>query len=256
MAQAPVTGQPRGHRLVAPVHGHQVDVHVDEQIRRGRPLVDLHVLAVVGQAQVDQVVGVLGIVLLQQPLRCEGVVDPVTHTVTHLGFGQPTVKRQRTDQHDVVDPGLGGQIEDLLDHELPGVGRAHGRKRQRHVVEGDRQLHPRSQQLRQGLGVAHRLQKRPADTADGILERIEGLGCVQHTAAGGQLLEPEALAVPEQGGRRGAVHLEDESRSGAHDAGPFGLRGCISNTILVAPRRPAAPAWLTASSKRGRAVAS
>src|ERR1019366_3800890 len=97
-----------------------------------------------------------------------------------------------------------------------------------------------------------RLQKRPANAADGILERIEGLGCVQHTAAGGQLLEPEALAVPEQGGRRGAVHLEDESRSGAHDAGPFGLRGCISNTILVAPRRPAAPAWLTASSKRSR----
>ena len=36
MAQALVAGQAGGHRLVAPVHGHEVDVDVDEQVRRAR----------------------------------------------------------------------------------------------------------------------------------------------------------------------------------------------------------------------------
>ena len=37
VAQALVAGQAGGHRLVAAVHGHQVDVHVDEQVARRPP---------------------------------------------------------------------------------------------------------------------------------------------------------------------------------------------------------------------------
>ena len=52
VAQALVAGQAGGHALVAAVHGHQVDVDVDEQVAGGRPLVDLDVLALVGVAEV------------------------------------------------------------------------------------------------------------------------------------------------------------------------------------------------------------
>ena len=51
VAEAAVAGQAGGHALVAAVHGHQVDVDVDEQVRLGRPPVDLDVLALVGLAR-------------------------------------------------------------------------------------------------------------------------------------------------------------------------------------------------------------
>ncbi len=200
----------------------------------------------------DQVVRVLGVVLLQQTVRCEGVVDAVAHHVAQFGLGQAAVQGQRTDEDDVVDPRLGGQVEDLLDHQLAGVGTAHRGQRQRHVVEGDREPHPRPQQRRQRLGVAVRVEQGVADGADRIGERVERFGRVQHPTACRQRLEVEALAVPEQGGRGGSVDLEDESRSRAHEASPFRRRGCISKTTFTAPRLPAPPAWATASSKRSR----
>ena len=50
---------------------------------------------------------------------------------------------------DVVDAGLGGEVEHGLDDPLADVGPAHLRQRQADVVEGDRQLHAREQQRRQ-----------------------------------------------------------------------------------------------------------
>src|SRR5580700_2577125 len=90
------------------------------------------------------------------------------------------------------------------------------------------------------------MEQGDADGAVGVLDRLDRLGRVDHPAPLGQRLEREALAVPEQRGGRGLVHLEDESGSAAHRVCPF-LR---SNAILTAPRRPAAPAWATASSTR------
>ena len=78
------------------------------------------------------------------------------------------------------------------------------------------------------------------------VERRQGLGRVDDPAALGQGLEHEALSVPEQGGRCRLVHLEHEAGSAAHGACPF----LGSKAILTAPRRPAAPACATASSKR------
>ena len=105
VAQALVAGQAGGHALVAAVHGHQVDVHVDEQVAGGGPLVDLDVLALVGLAEVDEVVGVLGVVLGQEAVGGEGLVDPVAQGVAQLGLGHPAVQGQGGDEHHVVDAG-------------------------------------------------------------------------------------------------------------------------------------------------------
>ena len=48
------SGQAGGGRLLAAVHGDEVDVDVDEQVALGRPLVDLDLLAVVGRAEVGR----------------------------------------------------------------------------------------------------------------------------------------------------------------------------------------------------------
>ena len=127
---APVGGEAGGDRLVASVHGDDVDVHVDEQVALGRASVDLDVLAMIGEPEVDEVRGVLGIVLKQQAVRGERLEDAVAEGVAQLGIGHPAVQRQRRDQHDIVDAAGGGEIEDGLDHPLAHVGGAHGRQRE------------------------------------------------------------------------------------------------------------------------------
>ena len=244
--QAPVAGQAGRHALVAAVHRHEVDVHVHQEVGRGGPLVDLDVLALVGLAQMDEVVRVLGVVLGQQPVRRERVVDPVPERVPQLLLGHAPVQGQGGHQHHVVHAGLRRHVEHGLDHHLPDVGCLHRGQRQRDVVEADGQLHAGAEQCRQGVAVPDRVQQRVADGAVGVLDRLHRLGRVDHPAPLRERLEREALAVPEQRRWRRLVHLEDEARSAAHRAGPFRT----SNAIFTAPRRPAAPAWATASSKR------
>ena len=258
VAQALVAGQARGHRLVATIHRHQVDVDVDEEVRGGGPLVDLDVLALVGEAEMDELVGILGVVLPQQAVGGEGVEDALAQRVTKLGVGHASVQCQRRDQHHVVDAGLGRQLEDLLDDELAHVGPAHGGQGQRHVVEGDGELHAGPQLGPQRGDVAQGLVERPADGADGVGQGVHRLRGVEHPGPDGQLLEPVPLAVPEQGGGGGVVDFEDEAGPGAHGTDPFVLgpvprwrcRARRSKTTFTAPRRPAAPAWARASSKR------
>ena len=98
VAQAAVAGQAGGRRLPPAVHGDEVDVDVDEQVRRRRPLVDLDLLAVLGRAEVQQVVGVLGVVLAEHAARLEGVVDPVADGVAQLGLGHPPVQGEGADR--------------------------------------------------------------------------------------------------------------------------------------------------------------
>ena len=246
VTKAAVTGQTCRHALVAAVHGHQVDVDVHQQVRSGGPLVDLHFLALVGLADEQEVVGVLGIVLGQQAVGGEGVVDPVAQGVTQLLFGHAAMQRQRRHQLHVVDACLRRHVEHGLDHHLADIGRLHGGQRQRDVVEADGELHARAEESRQGVPVALWMEQRVADGAIGILDRLHGLGCVHDATAFRQRLEAEGLAAPEQGRWRRLVHLEDEAWAAAHRIGPFRT----SNAILTAPRRPAAPAWATASSKR------
>ena len=245
VAQAAVGGQPGGHALVAPVHGHQVDVHVHHEVAGGGPLADLHVLARVGAAQVDQAVGVLGVVLQQKAVGRERVVHAVAHGVTQLRLRHAPVQREGGDEHDVVHAGLGGQVEHGLDHPLADVGPAHGRKGEGDVVEGDGEAHARPQQGGQRRGVAQRLRQRPAYLLDGIGQGLQRLGRVHDPAARGQALEAPALAVPEQRRRGGPVHLEHESGPGAHaDAALVARR---SKATFTPPRRPAAAACSIAS---------
>ena len=234
VAQAAVAGQPGGDALVAAVHGDQVDVDVDQQIGLGRPLVDLHVLALVGLAQVDQAVGVLGVVLEQQPVRGEGVVDPVADGVAQLGFGHAPVQGQGADEHHVVDPGRGGHVEHGFDDPLAVVGALHRRQRQGDVVEGDGEPHARrtaapaaGAQSPSGWSRASRM------ASSGSSSGVEGLGGVDDPGPpGGQPLEAEPLAVPGQDRRGGAVDVEDESGAG-HDSCGF-----LSSLLARAGRRP------------------
>jgi hypothetical protein len=88
---------------------------VHDQIALGRPLVDLEHLAVVGGADDGEVVVVLGVVLVQHPARVERVVDAVAEHVAHLVLVHPAVEAERGDDVDVVDAGLGGEVEHGLD---------------------------------------------------------------------------------------------------------------------------------------------
>src|SRR3984957_5186992 len=153
---------------------------------------------------------------------------------------------QRRHQLHVVDTGLRRHVQHGLDHHLADIGRLHGRQRQRDVVEADGELHARTEKGRQGVPVALRMQQRVTYGAIGILDRLHGLGRVHDATAFRQRLEAEGLAAPEQGRWRRLVHLEDKAWAATHRIGPFRT----SNAILTAPRRPAAPAWATASSKR------
>ena len=138
---------------------------------------------------VEQVVGVLGVVLGQQAVRGEGVVDPVAERVAQLVLGHAPVQGERGDQHDVVDARLGRHVEHRLDDHLADVGRLHRRQRQRDVVEADRQLHARAQQRRQRVAVADRVQQGVADGPVRVLDRLHRLGGVDDPAPLGQRLE-------------------------------------------------------------------
>ena len=219
----------------------------------------------VGDPEVDEVRGILGIVLHQQAVGREGLEDAVAEGVAELGIGHPAVKSERGDQHDIVDAGVRREIEDRFDHPLAHVGGAHGRQGERDVVERDRQPHAREKQRAQRLGVTEGIVEGMSDRLVGIGERSKGLGPVDDPRPDGKPLEPEALAVPNQGRRSRSVDFEDEAGPRAHIASlvvsaAFGLPALVlgasgpdpplrmSNTIFTAPRRPAAAACATASS--------
>ena len=247
VAQRAVRGEADRRRLPATVHRHEVDVDVDDEVGLRRPLADLDLLAVVGGADEADTVGILGVELVQRPDRLEGVVDPIADGVAQLGLGHPAVQGEGGDEVDVVDSGLGGEVEDRLDDPLADVGTAHLRQRQADVVEGDRQLHPGEQQGAQRLGV-DRVVEGVVNRSGDVVDRRQRLRGVDDPAAvGRQLLEGEALAAPEQRRRCRAVDVEHES--GARHQRVLLSR---SKTILMAPRRPASAAWAMASAWSAR----
>ena len=261
VAQRPVVGQAGGGGLPAAVHGHQVDVHVHQQVALRGPAVHGDQLVVVGAAQLHHAVGVLGVVVVERALRGEGVEHPLAQGVAQLVVGHPAVQGQSRDQVHVVHPRGGRHVEDLLDDPLADVGAPHGRQRQRDVVEGDGQLHSRPQPRRQRIGV-ERVQQGVADGLGGIGQAREGLGRVDDPAAARrQPLQAEALTVMEQDRRGRAVDIH-------HQAGPRrlavldshqadlpgspsrGARAAIRRTSPVrggglrgGPEAPAAGAW-------------
>src|SRR4051812_39978248 len=150
------------------------------------------------------------------------------------------------DQLHVVDAGGRGHVEHGLDHTLAVVRPMHRRQRQGDVVEGDRELHARLEERRQGLAV-ERLEQGVADGLVGVGKRVEGLGRIDDAAADRQALEMEALAVPEQGRRRRSVDVENEAWPRHYD-NPRSPRR--SKATFTAPRRPASAACSMASRQR------
>ena len=129
MPEAPIGAEADRHRLVAAVHRYEVDVHVDEEVRFGRPTVDLDVLALLRHAKVDEVRGVLGVVVGQR-VGIERPKDALADGPLDLGGRHAPVKRVRHDQPDVVDAGAGRELQDVFDHAPADVGRLHRRERQ------------------------------------------------------------------------------------------------------------------------------
>ena len=195
-----------------------------------------------GLADHHEVLGVLRIVLVQGAPRQEGVDDPIAEHVTQLVFVHPAMEAERGDDVNVVDAGLGGEIEDRLDNALAVVGAFHLGQREAGVVEADRELHIGPQQCGKRLHV-DRIQQRVADGPVQVREAVERFGRVDDPAAiDGEALEAEALAAPEQGRWCRAVDVE-------HEAGDVACQETSrrSKAIFTAPRRPAAVAWAIAS---------
>ena len=156
-------------------------------------------------------------------------------------------------------PGRGGEVEHGLDDPLAVVGAAHLRQREAGVVEHDRQLHVGPQQRRQRVHV-DRVEQARCGSRRRDRRCRQRLGWVDHPrAVGGQLLEAEPLAPPEQDRRRRAVDLEHETGTRHFSPSSFEasyrrphIEGLRSKAILTAPRRPAAAAWAMASTCSSR----
>ena len=139
--QALVGGKAGRDRFVPSVHGDEVDVHVHEQVALCRPPVDLDVLAMIGEAEVDQIGRVLGVVLEEQAVGSKGLENAVAQGVAQLGVCHATVQSECRDEYDVIYTRLGRQVQDRLDNALAHVRGLHRRERERDVVERDREAH-------------------------------------------------------------------------------------------------------------------
>ncbi len=113
---------------MASVHGHQVDVDVDDQVALCGPPAELHVFAVRGFTQHNHAVRIFGVVVVEAAVRGEGVIYPIAHCVAQLVLGHPPVNGQGSDQMDVIHAGLGGKVQHGLDDPLADVWAAHGRQ--------------------------------------------------------------------------------------------------------------------------------
>ena len=238
---------------MASVHSHEVDVDVDEEIALGGAPVHFDFFAVLGDAEQDHVLGIFGIVVVERAVGCECVVDAIADGVAQLGFGHASMQRERGDEVNVVDAGLGGHVEHRFDDALADIGLAHRGQRQRNVVERDGELHARTQQRGQRVAI-DRVKQRIADGAVGVGQSDQRVGGVQDSrAAGRQLLEAESLAVVKHDRRRRLVDVQHETgsrgtlvRSHQRSFRCFSLR--MSKAILTAPRGPALAACSIASS--------
>ena len=252
-------------RLVAAVHRHDVDVHVDEQVGLGGALGQLDGLAVAGLAEADDRVRVLGVVVVE-PVGIELVEDPRADRALELGRRHPAVQRERGDQVDVVDAGPVGALEHVLDHAAADVRRLHRRQRQADVVERDRQLHARPQQRVERVHPERRVE-RGGDRGVDVDQALQRRRRIDDPRADRQPLEPERLAGMKQRRRRVLVDLDDAGFAlggglaalGALDhPGRRDAHAATSKTVFTRPARAAfgavSSAFLNARSGQPRSI--
>ena len=125
LGQAAVARQSGRERLPSAVHGDLVDVGVNDQVGLRGALVDLEDLALVGVADHGEVVGVLGVVLVEEPLGKERIDDAVAEHMAQLVLVHPAVQTQRRNDVHVVDAGFGRHVEDGFDDALAVVRSLH-----------------------------------------------------------------------------------------------------------------------------------
>ena len=221
MTQRAVAGETGGGGFPAPVHGDEIDVDVDDEVALRGPLVDLDLLTLLGGADEQEVVGILGIVVEQQALRCECVVDTIAHGMAQFRLRHSTVQRERSDKLHVVDSGGGREFEHRFDDALTDVGSLHRGQRKGDVVECDGELHPRLEQRSERFAVTNGIHQRMADGGVGVLQWLDGFGRIDDAAASGrEPFETEALAMVEQDRGSRAIDVEYEPRS-RHGHVPF-----------------------------------
>jgi len=92
-----------------------------------------------------EVLGVFGVVLIEEPARGERVVHAVADRMAQFGIGHAAMKGESADDVHIVDAGLGSEIEYRLDDALADIGPLHLGQRQAHIVECDREPHSREQ---------------------------------------------------------------------------------------------------------------
>ncbi len=124
--------------------------------------------------------------------------------------GHAPVDRRGDDDLDVLDAVIGEELEHDGEHALADVGPAHGRQRERDVVDRDDDLHPGPQ-----LGVeriaAEGVVDRVADGRVDVLEGVDGRPRVDDARADGQV-DLEDLVAAEDGPRRAALLDRDDER--------------------------------------------
>jgi len=170
---------------VAAVHRDEVDVHVDEEVALRGAAVERHHFPLSGVLQLHHPVRVLGVVVVVA-VRMEGVEDFLPDHPLHLGVGHSPVERGGDDEMDVVHAGIGEQFQDNLQHRLAGVGGDHRRERERDVVQGDGDLHPRPEEGVEGVH-SLRVIQCPADGGLGVGHALQWASGEHHAGPQGQV---------------------------------------------------------------------
>ena len=132
----------------------------------------------------------------------------LAHHPPHLRLGHLPVQAVRDDDVHVVDAVRVELLEQDLDDGLPDVREHHGRQRQRDVVDGDRDAHPRLE-LRVERVRAERVVERVADGGARVGQPLDGRLRVDDARPDRQVLEQEVLAREEDARRGVAVDVDD-----------------------------------------------
>jgi hypothetical protein len=127
-AQRFIIAQTDCDRLVTAVHRDEIDVEIDEQIALCRPTVHTKRFVVTRMAERDQVVVILGIMIVET-IGMIFVEDLVPDHPTHFPIRHLPVKRVCNDQMNVVDSVRPAHVEYDLEHRLSHIRRRHRWKR-------------------------------------------------------------------------------------------------------------------------------
>ncbi len=122
--QATIITKAHRHRFVAAVHGHEVDIDVDDEVALARAPVDADFLPVARLAETHETVGLFGVVAVVT-IGIERVCDFTTHHPAHLGFGHLPMEGVGNDDVDVVDAVVGQKLEHYFERGLTGIGGHH-----------------------------------------------------------------------------------------------------------------------------------